>query len=92
MLTETIRIRIGKVTYAGFIDVKKAYDTVWRIGLWRLWEEGVRDKMWRVVKGMYHIVESAVLVGEESTEWFEVQAGVRQVSCLLSCFLCSLTV
>ena len=90
VLTETLRLRTGKVTYAGFIDVKKAYDTVWRIGLWkRLWEEGVRGKMWRVVKGMYHIVESAVLVGEESTEWFELQAGVRQ-GCVMSPILFSL--
>lgn len=45
--------------------------------------------MWRVVKGMYHIVESAVLVGEESTEWFELQAGVRQ-GCVMSPILFSL--
>ena len=50
-LTETLRLRTGKVTYAAFIDVKKAYDTVWRVGLWRrLWEDGVRGKMWRVVR------------------------------------------
>ena len=72
------------MTYAGFIDVKKAYDTVWRAGLWkRLWEEGVRGKMWRVVKGMYQTVESAVLVGDESTEWFKLEAGVRQ-GCVMS--------
>ena len=89
-LTETLRLRTGKVTYAAFIDVKKAYDTVWRVGLWRrLWEEGVRGKMWRVVKGMYQTVESAVLVGEESTEWFELQAGVRQ-GCVMSPVLFSL--
>ena len=55
----------------------------------RLWEEGVRGKMWRVVKGMYQTVESAVLVGEESTEWFELQAGVRQ-GCVMSPVLFSL--
>ncbi len=33
-------------TDTAFIDVKKAYDTVWRQGLWkRLWDEGVRGKM-----------------------------------------------
>ena len=55
-------------------------------------EEGVRGKMWRVVKGMYHIVESAVLVGEESTGLNYRREFDRGVSCLLSCFLCSLTV
>ena len=60
-------------TYAAFIDVKKAYDTVWRQGLWkRLWDEGVRGKMWRVVKSMCSTVQSAVLIGDEKTEWFEL--------------------
>ena len=69
--------------------MKKAYDTVWRDGLWkRLWEEGVRGKMWRVVKGMYETVQSQVLVGEEGTEWFEVETGVRQ-GCVMSPILFS---
>ena len=65
-LTEIIQQRKAEPTFMAFIDVKKAYDTVWRDGLWkRLWEEGVRGKMWRVVKGMYETVQSQVLVGEE---------------------------
>ena len=28
------RLKEGKVTYAFFLDVKKAYDTVWHDGLW----------------------------------------------------------
>ena len=49
VLTEILRGRGSqRTTYTAFIDVKKAYDTVWRNGLWRrLWEEGVRGKMWR---------------------------------------------
>jgi hypothetical protein len=90
VLTETLRMRTGRTTYAAFIDVKKAYDTVWRNGLWkRLWDEGIRGKMWRVVRGMYTTVESAVLVGEEKTEWFELHTGVRQ-GCVMSPVLFSL--
>ena len=46
----------------------KAYDTVWRDGLWlKLWDMGVKGKMWRVVKGMYEVSRSAVLLdGEKS--------------------------
>ena len=37
------RLREGKKTYAFFLDVQKAYDTVWRNGLWvKLWDLGVR--------------------------------------------------
>ena len=39
------RLKEGKVTHAFFLDVNKAYDTVWRDGLWlKLWEMGVRGK------------------------------------------------
>ena len=44
------RLRESKKTYAFFLDVKKAYDTVWHDGLWvRLWGSGVRGKMWQVI-------------------------------------------
>jgi hypothetical protein len=91
VLTEILRCRGSRrTTYTAFIDVKKAYDTVWRNGLWkRLWDEGIRGKMWRVVKGMYGVVQSAVLVGDEQTEWFDLSTGVRQ-GCVLSPILFSL--
>ena len=90
VLTEILRSRGSQVTtYTAFIDVKKAYDTVWRDGLWkRLWE-GVRGKVWRVVRSMYSAVQSAVRVGEEQTEWFELNTGVRQ-GCVMSPILFSL--
>ena len=84
ILTEILKARTQKTTYTAFIDVKKAYDTVWRNGLWkRLWDEGVRGKIWRVIKGMYSVVQSAVLVGDEQTEMFDLAAGVRQ-GCVMS--------
>ena len=43
------RLRENKHTYAFFLDVQKAYDTVWRDGLWlKLWDLGVKGRMWRV--------------------------------------------
>jgi len=43
ILIEVLRTRTDRTTFTAFIDVKKAYDTVWRTGLWkRLWDEGVR--------------------------------------------------
>ena len=39
--------------------------------------------MWRVLKNVYDVVESCVLVGKQRTKWFVVEAGVRQ-GCILS--------
>ena len=84
------RIREGKHTYAFFLDVQKAFDTVWHDGLWfRLWELGVRGRMWRVIKKMYDITESAVLLEGEKSKPFDISQGVAQ-GCSLSPILFSI--
>src|SRR6185503_10719714 len=43
ILTETIKCNRPQKTYCAFIDIAKAYDRVWRDGLWhKLWEAGVK--------------------------------------------------
>ena len=47
------RLREDKKTYAFFLDIQKAYDSVWHDGLWyKLWDMGVKGRMWRVIKKM----------------------------------------
>ena len=83
------RLREDKETYAFFLDVQKAYDTVWRDGLWvKLWEMGVKGKMWRVTKNMYEASRSAVLLEGEKSPAFSVEQGVAQ-GCSLSPILFS---
>ena len=83
------RLREGKKTYAFFLDVQKAYDTVWRNGLWvKLWDLGVRGRMWRVIKRMYEASRSAVLLDGERSASFSVEQGVAQ-GCSLSPILFS---
>jgi hypothetical protein len=37
-------------THLLFVDIEKAYDTVWRNGLlWHLWQKGIQGKMFRVL-------------------------------------------
>src|SRR3569623_1347377 len=86
VLSELIRARRkkGLKTYCAFLDIKKAYDKIWRDGLWkRLIEFGITGKMWRVLHNLYMVVESCVLVGADRTEWFPLEAGLRQ-GCILS--------
>ena len=83
------RLREDKPTYAFFLDVQKAYDTVWRDGLWlKLWDMGVKGKMWRVLKGIYVVSRSAVLLEGEKSNMFSVEQGVAQ-GCSLSPILFS---
>ena len=90
VLINILRNRIGQWTHCCFIDLRKAYDRVWRDGLWkRLWDEGIRGKMWRVCKNIYEKTQSCVLVSQERTEFFDVELGVRQ-GCVLSPILFSI--
>ena len=73
------RMREGKCTYACFLDVQKAFDTVWHDGVWfKLWELGVRGRMWTVIKNMYDTTQSAVLLEGEVSEQFNIGQGVAQ--------------
>ena len=57
---------------------------MWRDGLWkRLWDVGIRGKMWRVLRSLYAKTESCVEAHGGLSDWFEVTAGVRQ-GCILS--------
>ena len=83
-LSELLKNRKDISTYCCFIDVRKAFDRVHRNGLWtRLADEGIKSKMWRVIKSLYGNVQSCVLVEDSETDWFDVDTGVRQ-GCVLS--------
>lgn len=87
ILTEIVRSRFPRRTYACFIDLRKAYDSVWRAGLWRiLWDMGVRGRMWRALKGLYAVVRCVVHSGGFKSEAFDVGVGLKQ-GCPLSCIL-----
>ena len=69
----------GAKTYICFIDIKKAYDRVWRDGLWwTIAENGVKGKMWRILRAMYRTSKSKVFCGGQDSEIFDVELGVRQ--------------
>ena len=83
------RLKEGKKTFSFFLDIQKAYNSVWRNGLWlKLWNMGVKGKMWRVIKTMYNSSRSAVLLEGEKSSTFSVEQGVAQ-GCSLSPILFS---
>eukprot|EP00271_Cylindrocystis_brebissonii_P003249 TRINITY_DN1401_c0_g1_i9.p1 TRINITY_DN1401_c0_g1~~TRINITY_DN1401_c0_g1_i9.p1 ORF type:complete len:1328 (-),score=159.78 TRINITY_DN1401_c0_g1_i9:667-4650(-) len=81
------RRRSDLPTYAFFLDLKKAYDSVWRTGLWfKLAAMGVKGTMLKVLISLYSASRCKALVeGVESSE-FLISKGVAQ-GCPLSCTL-----
>jgi hypothetical protein len=86
-LVELLKNRGEKGTFCCFIDVKKAFDRVFRAE--RIADEGVKGKMWRVLRSIYETVESCVRINGNLTDWFPVDTGVRQ-GCVLSPLLYAL--
>jgi len=73
-----------KHTYLAFLDFKKAFDSVWREGLLNaVWEIGIRGRIWRVISNMYNNVQSQVKFGDITTDFFQIDEGVKQ-GCVLS--------
>ena len=77
----------GSCTYAAFLDTKRAFDTVWHCALFvKLYELGIRGKLWRIIVEMYRNILSAVNMNKKTSSWFPVLQGVRQGG-VLSTFL-----
>ena len=74
-------LKEGKKTLF-FLDIQKAYDSVWCNGLWlKLWTMVVKGKMWHVIKTMYNSSRSAVLLEGKKSSNFRVEQGVAQGCC-----------
>ena len=59
--------------------MQKAYDTVWHDGLWlKLWDLGIKGRMWCVIKKMHEVSRSAVLLEGEKSTTFTLEQGVAQ--------------
>ena len=51
-----------KKTYIAFLDLSKAFDRVWRDGLfYLLWENGIQGKCWRLLRSIYDGVSNKVV-------------------------------
>lgn len=51
----------GKKLFSLFIDYRKAFDTIWRDGLWyKMVRENIGGKVLNVIKNMYMNIKSCV--------------------------------
>ena len=68
-----------KSTYVGFIDFRKAFDTVQRDFLWfKLMKIGINGRILDAIQSLYVNVQSTVKVNEMFSPWFPVSNGLKQ--------------
>ena len=66
---------------------------MWHDGLWyKLWDIGVKGRMWRLIKKMDESSTSAVLLEGEKSDTFTIEQGVAAQGCSLSPILFSVFV
>lgn len=70
--------------YLIFVDLKKAFDSVIRDGLWKLLKRaGCPDKLVTILRSFHEGMQARVIDGNQETAPFEVKNGVKQ-GCVLA--------
>ena len=68
----------GKDVFRAFMDLEKAYDMIDRHGTWQMLRVyGVGGKLLKAVQSFYVDSRACVRVGNEVSEWFPVNVGLR---------------
>jgi len=74
----------GHPTFAAFVDLCAAFDSLSRPALWLLLTKlGILDKIVRFFRVLYDNSVSCVRTGGTHSSWFKIKAGVRQ-GCVLA--------
>jgi len=74
----------SKHLYVCYIYFQKAFDSVWRAGLWQVMRFlGYEEKIVRLLEALYQDSMCAVRVDGGLSEWFDTIVGVMQ-GCVLS--------
>ena len=77
-LTEYLKVRKMKL-FCAFIDFQKAFDSVWRVGLWsKLLKYNINGKVLSVIKSMYSNIKSCVDFNDQQSGFFTCKNGLRQ--------------
>lgn len=82
--------RSGGKVYACFIDLKKAFDSIWHNGLlYKLQQNNINGQFYALIKDIYSKSNCFIKLGSEKTKTFRYSRGVRQ-GCILSPLLFNL--
>ena len=65
--------------FCSFIDFSKAFDSVWRVGLWtKILKYNINGNFFRIIYNMYQGIKSCVSHGGVQSTFFRSFRGVRQ--------------
>ena len=65
--------------YVAFIDFRKAFDFISHCKLWPIFNKtGIKGKMLQTIQSMYRIVKARIRNGNNVTEAFICQKGLKQ--------------
>lgn len=68
-----------KKLYCIFIDFEKAFDKVWRNGLWnKMLLNQINGKMYSIIYNMYQGIKSNILFNGQNSAFFACDIGLRQ--------------
>jgi len=85
-ITEKAR-KFQKNIYLSFIDYAKGFDYVDYNKLWKILKEmGIPDPLTCFMRNLYAGQEATTGTGHGTTEWFQIEKGIRQGCILLPCF------
>ncbi|MEW8152430.1 MAG: reverse transcriptase family protein [Candidatus Thiodiazotropha endolucinida] len=77
-IIDLLRFQKRKI-YCTFIDFSKAFDSVWRIRLWRkLLNAKINGKFFNVIHNLYLNIKSCISLNNEKSAFFDSHCGVRQ--------------
>ena len=70
--------------YCAFMDLEKAYDSVWREGMWQIAKYyGVPTRIVELLRSWYEGIISCVRLDGDDGDWFPIRTGLRQ-GCVMS--------
>ena len=85
-ITEKAR-KFQKNIYLCFIDYSKGFDYVDYNKLWKILKEmGILDPLTCLMRNLQAGQEATTGTGHETTEWFQIEKGIRQCCILSPCF------